>query len=488
VALFGVVAAVSYAPRAAAVPRVEVLTHRAVRWQDAAVCRVHVKGLVVNRGPGLGGDIEVLLQVFDAPGGRLIGQGFGFSWLGVLREGESGPFAATTSPFSCSEEVGQIVFDISAVPAYVDRYRGLEVRGIATREVEGQTNLFGELVNTGPEFLNAADPNARVYVGFWSGEVLVDVIAARLPVFNIAGPTGQPHPPGFSYPWAANVPVEPFDRIDTWAKAPTYPPGVFPVPLGLRNVAVSVGETGLELVGSLYNCGVEPAEDIVVVLVARHEDGGVVQFAVGELKTGAPLDPGQSSRVMVVWPAARADVDPARVEAYPFAIQTQMVHSGLVPCTRQVDRAYVPWAPQRRRGERIRCALRTGMVVSSGWSVSDCGGLTARGGGSGADRLVQASVRERVGKAWHALWAGRNWRHLRHSFAYRRGRRFREGQRTGRRRGAVLHAFDGDALADRDDVAFGDGGTDGHTRAHRDAATDRNAGAAEASAYGPWTG
>ncbi len=328
--------------RAQAGPDVTVRVFRQEIWPGPDLCRLYTEGLVVNNGPGLAGKTTVIVSAL-APGGAELGRGQGSSWLGVLAPGEEGPFSAATSLFDCEAEIAETAFLIEAAAADRDRYRPLEPRRVFLRQTEAGNRLYGEIVNTGAQSLNAGDVGSRVYVGFFLGEDVVELAAAKLPVVNIAGRVGQAHAPGYGLPWFVVPPPESYDRWRVWAIGTPFPEGVYPIPLGTRDLTVDALDDGVRLTAELYSCGVAAAEDIVAVAVSRAPDGGVARFGLFDVKNEAALAPAEAIQVSFDWlglgPGVRTDM----VELHPFALQSQGSPSGLVPCSRLAASIALAW-------------------------------------------------------------------------------------------------------------------------------------------------
>jgi hypothetical protein len=319
---------------------VEVTTYRLFTW-EGTLCRLLAEGMLVNMGAESETDIDVKMSAFDESGHEL-GSGYGSSWLEPLESGETGPFSAATSQFDCDATVAAVEFDITSQATTQRRYRDLEPTGMVVRESDGQATLFGELVNTGPSYLNAGDADSRIYVGFFRGEVLVDLAAAKRPTVNTPGPVGQPHPPGFRLPWSAVVPEAEYDRWTVWPIATEYPAGVWPVALGVRELQIESDGGAVKVGGTLYNCGSLEALDVLLMLVGRGQDNLLSGFDLHVVQTRDPIPPGDEIRFSARWGSVGSDTDPRLIEVHPFSLQSQPVSPGLVPCSRLVGRLALP--------------------------------------------------------------------------------------------------------------------------------------------------
>lgn len=328
-------------------PGLVVISYRWEIWEGGSSCRVYAEGILGNEGEALAAVRRVDVMARAAADGRMLASGSGSFWLDVLAPGEEGPFSAATAPIPCDETVGEIEFDIIGGAAAEDRYRDLTVTGLVRREEPGGVVLYGELVNTGRSYLNAADQGSRVYFGFWRGSDLIGLAAARLPVLNLSGATGQPHPPGFRYPLSVAVPDGEYDRVVAWPRATTYPDDAYPVPLGLRDITASVTDDGLLLAGLLYNCGTSEATDVVFVLVGRDGRGQVLDYSLAVLEGELELGPGEVAPVELTWQSVASSVGPEQVQVHPFSLQTQPDAPTLVPCDRLVGSLHLPvaWRP-----------------------------------------------------------------------------------------------------------------------------------------------
>ncbi len=291
---------------------------------------VIVRGILQNHGPGPATDFQMTFTARREPGGEVLGEGGGVSWLDALDAGESGPFTAVV-PYCCPEDIGAYDLTLSAAPAPADRYRALEVTGQVRREAGGLPWIYGDLVNTGADFLDVSATD--VYMGFWKGEDLVMLDTARMPVLHSLGdPTGQSHPPGWRYPWAVQVPDVPFDRTEVWFNAAAFPPEVFPVPLGAQAVAAAREGADIQVRATIAHCGLAPAENLVVMVVARDAEDRVVEFGLAQPRLAAPIRPGDRVPIHLTWPGARAEIEPQRLSLWPLALESQNQRPSAIPC------------------------------------------------------------------------------------------------------------------------------------------------------------
>jgi hypothetical protein len=303
---------------------------------------VMVQGMLINRGPGPAQDIHVSLVARRSPGGEILGEGGGMSWLDVLNGGESGPFSVAV-PHCCPEDIGAYDFTVTVQPAPADRYLDLAVTGMVEREVNGGRWIYGDLVNTGDAFLNATATD--VYMGFWDGEDLVKLDTARMPILHsLEGPTGQSHPPGWRYPWAMQVPTVKFDRTEVWTYAERYPPDVYPVPLGAQGVVAARDGADIRVTATVTSCGTERVGGLLIMVVARDAEDRVVEFGLAQPALASPLAPGDRRPVSLVWPNIRAEIDPAGVTLWPLALDTQGERPGAIPCLPLMPANFLPMA------------------------------------------------------------------------------------------------------------------------------------------------
>lgn len=303
---------------------------------------VLVQGMLINRGPGPAQEIHVSLTARRSPGGEILGEGGGMSWLDVLNGGESGPFSVAV-PHCCPEDIGAYDFTVNVEPAPADRYLDLAVTGMVEREVNGGPWIYGDLVNTGDAFLNATATD--VYMGFWKGEDLVKLETARTPILHsLEGPTGQSQPPGWRYPWAIQVPALAFDRTQVWAYAERYPPNIYPVPLGAQGVVAARDGADIRVAATVMSCGTERTEGMLIMVVARDAEDRVLEFGLAQPPLASPLAPGDRRPVSLVWPNARAEIDPAGVTLWPLSLDTQGERPGAIPCLPLVPGSFLPLA------------------------------------------------------------------------------------------------------------------------------------------------
>lgn len=334
--------------RAPAAPVIEVVGFTPAEVELGGQRSVTVRGMLVNRGPGPARAIHVSLTARRTPGGEIVGTGGGVSWLDALDEGESGPFSVGVR-FCCLPDIGAYDLTTSAAAAPAPRYRDLAVDGLHEQTVDGEGRIYGHLRNTGAAYLNASATD--VYAGFWQGEDLVELQTARLPVFYTPdAPTGQSHPPGVAYPWAIAFPDVPFDRYQVWTFAAPFPTGVFPVPLAAEAVTAHRDVEGIVVRGELRSCGAVAVALVVIVVEARDGDGRLLEFGRAVLSLDDALDPGERQRFAVTWPGVRTAVDPSRVTAAAYAIDTQTVRPPAVPCPAAWPLGYLPWASQAGHG------------------------------------------------------------------------------------------------------------------------------------------
>jgi hypothetical protein len=244
--------------------------------------------------------------------------------------------------YCCLEDVGFFDIGVSSEPAAVVGNRDLVVEDVVSRRVGETEFLYGDALNTGRSFLSVED--AQVYVGFWSGDELVDLRAAFLPVYRTGAPGGQPIPPGFRMPWSVRVDA-PYDRVEAWTVVTPFPPGMFPIPLGIRELEVRPAIEGAALAARVYNCGAEPAADLLFIAVERDADGRVVQFERGAFAPPTPLRPGDDEAIVLEWDSARPLEDPARVALHAFTLQSQALRPAHVPCRDPADRTWRLWLP-----------------------------------------------------------------------------------------------------------------------------------------------
>jgi len=301
---------------------------------------VFAQGMLANHGPGPAADIHVVLTVRRTTDGETL-KGGGTSWLDVLDAGESGPFSVPIA-HCCAAELADYTFTLFSTRAPGPRYRDLAVEAPVERDVDGARWIYGDLANSGDAFLNA--PTTRLFMGFWAGDDLLEIETARLPVvFDVADPVGQSHPPGWRYPWAVHVPDVSFDRTTTWTYAESYPSGVYPIPLGVEGIAAARDGPDVRVEATLTHCGTGAVENVVVVVVARDAIGRVVEFGRAQPELAAPLPPGGRAPLVLIWPNARAEIDPARVTLWPLALETQAIRPIDIPCRPQAPQGYLPW-------------------------------------------------------------------------------------------------------------------------------------------------
>lgn len=319
---------------------VTVLTYTPDRIVLGEAPYVIVRGLLVNRSGIPAQDIRVSMRLRQSPAGEILaGPGYGLSWLGTLSPGEAGPFSVAVR-FCCPEDVGAYDFDVSWRGATQERYRDLVGEPHAVHVLAGLPRLYGELVNTGSAFTDAS--STRVYVGFWDGSRLVDARAAVLPVFYEDGPGGAAHPPGFRMPWSTTLPEKPYDRVEVWPVADRYPAGWYPVPLGVRDVAVLPAEAGVVVTGEVYNCGTAPASDLLVMVIARDAERQVLQFDRAALTVPETLPPGAAGTIEVTWPGANSEVATSSVSLVALALDAQQERPVAVPCDGTAGRLFLP--------------------------------------------------------------------------------------------------------------------------------------------------
>jgi hypothetical protein len=301
---------------------------------------VLVRGLIRNDTGVAAGDIQVAMHLRRSPGGEeLVPPGFGKSWLGTLSPGETGPFQ-TLVHFCCPEEIGHYEFEVEWRGTSVERYRAVEAQAGITRTVDGLNILYGELINTGTGFTDAS--TTRVYIGFFQGDRFVDGRSALVPVFFEDGEGGVGQPPGFRLPWSTSLPDLPYDRIELWPAVEAFPPGDYPVPLGIRDTAIEPAARGITVSGTLRNCGTQPVEDVVLLVVARDSAGQLLQFDKVYLSATTPILPGSEGRVSVGWTTARPELLDSQVTMSAFSLQQQAERPADQPCGGPRASVYLP--------------------------------------------------------------------------------------------------------------------------------------------------
>lgn len=301
---------------------------------------VLVRGLIRNDSAVAAADIHVTMHIRRSPGGEeLAPPGYGKSWLGTLSPGETGPFQ-TLVHFCCPEEIGHYEFEVDWRGSSVERYRDVAARAGITRTVAGSKFLFGELLNTGTGFTDAS--TTRVYVGFFHGERFVDGRSALVPVFFDDGDGGMGQPPGFRLPWSTSLPDLPYDRIELWPAVEAFPAGGYPVPLGVHDVTVASAARGVTVSGMLHHCGTQPVENLVLLVVARDDEGQLLQFDKAYLAASSPILPGAAGGVSVEWRSAGPEVLGSRVELSAFSLEQQPERPSGEPCGGPRARLFLP--------------------------------------------------------------------------------------------------------------------------------------------------
>jgi hypothetical protein len=321
-------------------PRVEVLSYTPRLGILGGQPYVFVRGMLQNRGPGVAHDIQIALQVFGSDPVTPIGVGGGVSWLDSLDAGESGPFSLAIR-HCCPEDFLEYAFAIDVGRAGRRPYRQLSFEQVTRWDADAPPRLTGWIRNRGDAFLNA--PSVDIYASFWSGEEMVALETARLPIlYSLEGPTGQSLPPGAAYPWSMQLPEADFDRYELWHNGDPYPEGSFPVPLGYLPDRQRREGSDIVLEGSLRHCGREAVTVALLMLVGRDGQGRVLDFKLLQLITDEAIPPGSLGRLVARWPDAPADLDPAEVTLLPLALDVQDQRPASFPCAPPVAGVYLP--------------------------------------------------------------------------------------------------------------------------------------------------
>jgi len=333
-------------PSTAAEPSLEVVTYT-VADREIGRLRIYVEGVVVNRGPGPATGLQMRMTS-RSRSGDVLDVSPGTVWIDDLAEGATSPFSVSP-PFCCAADIDRVAFALEASAAPGSPYDALAVEGVFTRDVSGAPFVFGELANLGDHYVSAAEQ--RLYVGFFAGERLLGIRAASMPINYGAGYPGRAFPPGYRLPWSSGVPDEAYDRLETWVRVISFPPGVYAAPLGLRLESVVRDANGVLMTGLLYNCGTVPVVYAEFVVVGRDAAGRIAQFAWTGIEGGV-LQPGDSGRVQIRWRTARSEIDLSRVSVDAFSVELQVARPPELPCGALARRAYLPSAARAAEATR----------------------------------------------------------------------------------------------------------------------------------------
>ncbi len=335
--------------RAQEAPRVEILSFAPRLEKLAGQDYIFVRGLLINRGPGPAAGIQVDLRAFGEDPDSPIAQGGGVSMLDGLDSGASGPFSVALR-YCCPDEVRDYRFSVQARAAAEPPYRALQVENVhQIEEAEGPV-ISGELLNGGQAVLLA--PSIDVHAGFFSGQDLVALRTARMPIhYNASEPTGQSHPPGLRYPWQIALPDLDYDRYELWTNGDAYPDGLFPVPLGFDVRSRRRDGADILVSGWLRHCGQQDSEAALLMLSGKDDRGRVRDLRLLALVAQDAIPPGDRGWLEARWPDASPAVDLGRVELTPLSLSVQARRPAALPCAPMSHLGLLPLALLRAPAE-----------------------------------------------------------------------------------------------------------------------------------------
>jgi|GEM_PF-6714535 len=315
-------------------------------WRDVTfggATLTRLTGLVVNERLVPVGQVEIAARFRAAEGTPVLRIGTTIADLPELAPGESSPFTILVGPLS-SSAVGHVDVTLGVRSADGRRYRALQVEDVVTRTVGGAPALFGWLRNVGDAYASAS--NTNIIAGFWDARGLRETHAATMPIVYQPGTlVGQGHAPDMRYPWFLRLPDEPWTKLEFWVVAKRYADGLWPVPLGVIDLARDDQGGRVTFAGRLVHCGQRPVTEFALVSSAAAAAGGVLTFTLNVVTPQRPIVPGDDVPIRVTWPGLDPTIPVDRVVHLPLSFDVQSLPPRSMPCTRAERPAMglLPW-------------------------------------------------------------------------------------------------------------------------------------------------
>lgn len=331
--------------------RITDLSWRDMDFGGATLTRL--TGLVVNERQAPVGQVEIAARFRAAEGTPVLRIGTTIADLPELAPGESSPFTILVGPLA-SSAVGHVDITLGVRPADGRRYRALVVEDVVTRTVGGAPALFGWLRNAGDAYASAS--NTNIIAGFWDELGLRETHAATMPIVYQPGTlVGQGHAPDGRYPWFLRLPDGPWTKLEYWVVAKRYADGLWPVPLGVIDLARDDQGGAVTFAGRLVHCGQRPVSEFALVSSAAAAAGGVLTFTLNVVTPRRPIVPGDDVPIRITWPGLDPTIPVDRVVHLPLSFDVQSLPPRAMPCTgaERPAMSVLPWLGRGAMGAAV---------------------------------------------------------------------------------------------------------------------------------------
>lgn len=253
--------------------------------------RYDVNGILRNDGSTNVNNIYVRVRIYWYQGGAVQGETTQIAEIPILRPSETSPFL-TSIYYLFPDLIGYYTVETIGMETSAAPYRPLQIFGDYTLIDSPNLELWGEVVNTSPDYL--VGYKTSVYVGWFDAAgQLLDLDYAWTPLGMFAASTTYLSP-GEHAPFGKSISLfEQATRYQIWTKSEALPPGRYPVSLALENVTQTWEYSAFVVRGNIRNNSSNvSSQNQTTIIVFRDEQGRVHGGSADSLSAIGSIPPG----------------------------------------------------------------------------------------------------------------------------------------------------------------------------------------------------